>query len=139
MKLHVPAGYKIESSPSPQNVDLGAVKYQISSGAQGDARGRVVLAVGGHVAGGRDHVRLMLAGDLAEGVVVAHIPFIAHMPADIERWRVGRRTAEAKYQVHSGKRALVLVELLSIWLALERIAVYCQQCLSTSDLNSASC
>ena len=37
VKLHVPAGYKIESSPSPQNVDLGAVKYQISSGAQGDA------------------------------------------------------------------------------------------------------
>ena len=37
VKLHVPAGYKIESSPSPQNVDLGAAKYQISSGAQGDA------------------------------------------------------------------------------------------------------
>jgi hypothetical protein len=29
--MHVPASYKIETSPPPQNVDRGAVKYQISA------------------------------------------------------------------------------------------------------------
>ena len=36
VKLYVPPGYKIETFPPAQNVDLGAVKYQISTGAQGD-------------------------------------------------------------------------------------------------------
>jgi Domain of Unknown Function with PDB structure (DUF3857) len=37
VKLHVPPGYKIETFPPAQNVDLGAVKYQISAATQGDA------------------------------------------------------------------------------------------------------
>lgn len=36
VKLRAPAGYKIENAPSPQNVDFGAVKYQISAASQGD-------------------------------------------------------------------------------------------------------
>lgn len=36
VKLHAPAGYKIETAPSAQKVDFGAVKYQISALSQGD-------------------------------------------------------------------------------------------------------
>jgi hypothetical protein len=37
VKLHAPADYKNETAPSPQDMDLGAVKYQISAEPQGDA------------------------------------------------------------------------------------------------------
>ncbi len=37
VKVHPPAGYKNETAPSPQHVDFGAVKYQISAAAEGDA------------------------------------------------------------------------------------------------------
>jgi Domain of Unknown Function with PDB structure (DUF3857) len=37
VKMHFPAGYKNETLPPPQNGDFGAVKYQISAGAQGDS------------------------------------------------------------------------------------------------------
>jgi len=36
IKLRVPSGYKVESMPKPQKVDLGAVSYEITATAQGD-------------------------------------------------------------------------------------------------------
>ena len=36
IRLRLPSGYRVESMPKPQKVDLGAVSYEISATAQGD-------------------------------------------------------------------------------------------------------